>query len=126
MRNDEPCDDKCGCVDCKNPLNPEEIKKLIRSATEALEKYKELKKPPTVNDLQSELNRLLIAAQKMGASAIEIESGYLYSRISNHIDENAMEVCCNVMQENMKGGDKLLKKLAKTRHSISIKYKLPR
>jgi hypothetical protein len=61
----------------------------------------------------------------MGASAIEIESGYLYSRVSNHLDENAMEVCCNVMQENMKGGDKLLKKLAK-RHSISIKYKLPR
>ena len=44
MRNDEPCDDKCGCVDCKNPLNPEEIEKLIRSATEALEKYKELLK----------------------------------------------------------------------------------
>ena len=125
VRNDEPCDDKCGCVDCKNPLNPEEIEKLIRSATEALEKYKELSKPPTENDLQSELNRLLIAAQKMGASAIEIESGYLYSRISNHLDENAMEVCCNVMQENMKGGDKLVKKLAK-RPSISIKYKLPR
>ncbi len=55
----------------------------------------------------------------MGASAIEIESGYLYSRISNHLDENAMEVCCNVMQENMKGGDKLLKKLAK-RHSSKM------
>jgi hypothetical protein len=40
-------------------------------------------------------------------------------------DENAMEVCCNVMQENMKDGDKLLKKLKK-RHSFSIKYKLPR
>ena len=44
MRNDEPCDDKCGCVDCRNPLNPEEIEKLIRFATEALEKYKELLK----------------------------------------------------------------------------------
>jgi hypothetical protein len=29
------------------------------------------------------------------------------------------------MQENMKDGDKLIKKLTK-RHSISIKYKLPR
>ena len=112
-------------MDCKNPLNPEEIEKLIRSATEALEKYKEFSKPPTANGLQSELNRLLMAAQKMGASAIEIESGYLYGRISNHFDENAMEVCCNVMQENMKGGDKLIKKSAK-RHSISIMYKLPR
>jgi hypothetical protein len=125
VRNDEPCDDKCGCVDCKNPLNPEEIEKLLRSATEALEKYKELAKPPTANGLQSELNRLLKVAQKMGASAIEIESGHLCSRISTHIDENAMEVCCNVMQENMKDGDKLIKKLTK-RHSISIKYKLPR
>jgi hypothetical protein len=125
VRNDEPCDDKCGCVDCKNPLNPEEIEKLIRSATEALEKYKELLTPPTANDLRGELNRLLIAAQKMGASAIEIESGYLYSRISNHFDENAMEVCYNVMRESMKGGDKLVKKSAK-RRSISIRYKLPR
>jgi hypothetical protein len=40
VRNDEPCDDKCGCVDCKckNPLNPEEIEKLIKSVTEDLEK----------------------------------------------------------------------------------------
>jgi hypothetical protein len=124
-RNDEPCDDKCGCVDCKNPLNPEEIKKLLRFATETLEKYKELSKPPTANGLKNELNRLLMAAQKMGASAIEIESGYLYNRISNHLDESAMEVCYNVMQENMKDGDKLLKKLAK-RYLISIRYQLPR
>ena len=67
----------------------------------------------------------MIVAQKMGASAIEIESGYLYSRLSNHLDENAMEVCYKVMQESMKGGDKIVKKSAK-RRSISIKYKLPR
>ena len=24
-RNDEPCGDECECVDCRNPLNPEEI-----------------------------------------------------------------------------------------------------
>jgi hypothetical protein len=124
-RNDEPCDDKCECVDCKNPLNPEEIEKLLRYAEEVLEKYKEFSKPPTVNALQSELNRLLTAAQKMGASAIEIESGHLYNRVSNYLDEKAMEVCRNVMQENMKDGDKLIKKLAK-RQSITIRYKMPR
>ena len=125
VRNDEPCDNECGCVDCKNPLNPEEIEKLIESATEAVEKYKELLKPPTVNGLQNELNRLLRTAQKMGAVAIEIESGYLYARISRQFDEKAMAVCCKVMQENMKDGDKLIKKLAKGQ-SITIKYKLPR
>jgi len=55
-RNDEPCDDKCGCVDCKNPLNPEEIEKLLKWATQTIEKYKERLNPPSVNDLQNELN----------------------------------------------------------------------
>jgi hypothetical protein len=123
VRNDEECDDKCECVDCKNPLNPEEVERLIKFATETLEKYEELLKPPTIEKLQNELNRLLMAGKKIGASAIEVNSEHLYHRVSRLRDDEAMEVCCKVMRENMKDGDKLIKKQTKDQ-LITIEYKL--
>lgn len=125
LRNDEACDDKCECIDCTNPLNPEEIEKLLKWAEEFLEKYREQLKPPTIDDLRAELNDLLMTVQKMGANSIELESGYLYSRISNYLDEDAMAVCCEVMKDKMIDGDATLKELPR-RQLLSIRYKLPR
>ena len=99
-------------------MNPEEIEKLLKWATEQLN-------PPTISDLQNELNNLLMAAQEMGASGIELESGYLYSRTRKYLDEDAMAVCCKVMKDKMIDGDKITKELPK-KHLISIRYKLPR
>ena len=112
-------------MDCKNPLNPEEIEKLLKSAEELLEKYREQLKPPTINELRAELNRVLMAVQEMGASAIDLQSGYLYSRTRKYLDEDAMAVCCKVMKEKMIDGDKTLKEPPR-KELLAIRYKLPR
>ena len=44
LKNNEPCDDKCKCVDCKNPLNGVDIDNLSICAVQNIEEYKELSK----------------------------------------------------------------------------------
>ena len=51
---------------------------------------------------QKELNKLLIATEKMGGCAIEIRADYLYSRVEGYIcDSRKMFICANVLRENM-------------------------
>lgn len=58
---------------------------------------------------QKELNKLLIATEKMGGCAIEIRADYLYSRVEGYIcDSRKMFICANVLRENMQKGDEIL------------------
>jgi hypothetical protein len=42
FKNNEPCDEKCGCIDCKNPLNGVETEKLSICAVQNIEIYQNL------------------------------------------------------------------------------------
>lgn len=44
LKNNQPCNDKCGCKDCKNPLNGMDIKKLSTCAIQNIQQYKDLTK----------------------------------------------------------------------------------
>ena len=42
LKNNEPCDEKCGCVDCQNPLNELDVENLTVCAIQNISEYKEL------------------------------------------------------------------------------------
>lgn len=44
LKHTEPCDDKCSCINCKNPLNGVDIDNLSLCAIQNIEKYKKLSK----------------------------------------------------------------------------------
>ena len=44
FRNNEPCDENCGCTDCNNPFNGVDIEDLSICALQNIEEYTELSK----------------------------------------------------------------------------------
>ncbi|QTA81976.1 CRC domain-containing protein [Desulfonema limicola] len=50
LKNNEPCDDKCKCTDCKNPLNGVDVENMTVCAIQNIDEYKEL----TEEDLNEE------------------------------------------------------------------------
>ena len=44
FRNNEPCDENCGCADCNNPLNGVDRENLSICALQNIEEYTELSK----------------------------------------------------------------------------------
>ena len=50
LKNNEPCGDGCGCVNCKNPLNGVDIEGLTTCAIQNIKQYKKL----TKEDLEKE------------------------------------------------------------------------
>ena len=45
LRNNEPCDEQCGCVDCRNPLNGVDVESLTVCAIQNIHEYKALTAP---------------------------------------------------------------------------------
>jgi len=48
LKNHEPCDEGCGCINCRNPLNGVDVDNLSICAIENIEEYKAL----TAKDLE--------------------------------------------------------------------------
>ena len=44
FKNNEPCDDECGCKKCENPLNGIDVEKLSDCAIQNIKIYKTLTK----------------------------------------------------------------------------------
>ena len=42
LKNNEPCDEKCGCNNCRNPLNDVDVDNITICAIQNIEKYKNL------------------------------------------------------------------------------------
>jgi len=42
LKNNEPCNEKCGCKDCRNPLNDVDVDNITICAIQNIEKYKNL------------------------------------------------------------------------------------
>lgn len=42
LRNNEPCDETCGCLDCQNPLNDMDVENLSVCAIQNITAYKAL------------------------------------------------------------------------------------
>jgi hypothetical protein len=51
LKNNEPCGEQCGCVDCQNPLNNVDVENLTVCAIQNIREYKAL----TENDLEAML-----------------------------------------------------------------------
>ena len=50
LKNNEPCGEACGCIDCQNPLNDVDVAALSVCAIQNIEIYKEL----TEKELETE------------------------------------------------------------------------
>ena len=44
LKNNQPCNDDCGCEDCKNPLNGADLENLSICAIQNIQRYKKLSK----------------------------------------------------------------------------------
>jgi hypothetical protein len=42
LKNNEPCDDQCGCINCQNPLNGVDVENLTTCAIQNVHEYKAL------------------------------------------------------------------------------------
>lgn len=78
---------------------------------------------------QKELNKLLVATEKMGGRAIEIRADYLYSRVEGYIcDSQKMAICANVLRENVQKGDEILTDPPKKNDEcyLKVRFHIPR
>ena len=77
---------------------------------------------------KQELNKLLLAAGKMGAHAIDIRADYLYSRVEGfECDSLKMVLCAKVLKERMQPDDKTLdERWDGDGRFLHIRFQLPR
>lgn len=92
----------------KNRVN----KPIIRNMTSA------------VPDFQNHLNDIILSAQNKGFQFVDVKCGDLHKRVGAH--SNRMPMCCSVMKNNMRTGDKILHEPPSGQGaSLIIRYKLP-
>lgn len=60
LKNSQPCNDKCGCKDCKNPLNGVQVEELSSCAVQHIDLFKKLsqKQLDTLLDLPCECEKV--------------------------------------------------------------------
>lgn len=81
--------------------------------------------PSAVQDFQNHLNEIFISAQNKGFQFVDVKSGDLLKRVGAH--NRRMPICCSVMKNNMRTGDKILHEPPSGQGaSLIIRYKLPR
>jgi hypothetical protein len=78
-----------------------------------------------VPDFQIHLNDILLSAQDKGFQFVDLKSGDLLKRVGAH--NHKMSLCCSVMKNEMRTGDKILHEPPSVQGaSLIIRYKLPR
>ncbi len=78
-----------------------------------------------VPDFQNHLNDILLSAQNKGFHFVDVKSGDLHKRVGAH--SHRMPMCCSVMKNNMRTGDKILHEPPSGQGaSLIIRYILPR
>ncbi|PKL62234.1 MAG: hypothetical protein CVV31_07175 [Methanomicrobiales archaeon HGW-Methanomicrobiales-2] len=84
--------------------------------------------PLTANNFRQELADLFSNAQGAGRTSIEVNSGELHRSLGGYPGPNhRMPVCCDVMYQEMRDGDRILNAPEKGKGaSLTIRYKLPR
>jgi hypothetical protein len=78
-----------------------------------------------VPNFQIHLNDILLSAQDKGFQFVDLKSGDLHRRVG--ANNHRMPMCCSVMKNNMRTGDKILHEPPSGQGaSLIIRYKLPR
>lgn len=82
----------------------------------------------TAEAFRGELDKLLSAAEQMGACSIEIRADYLYSRVEGYYcDSGKMIICAAVMKDRMLPGDEILGEPSDgDGRFLEINFQLPR
>ena len=85
-------------------------------------------KPPTSDDFREAIRRRFAIAERIGKSAVEINSGDLHREVGIYPEPgHSMPTCCNMMREAMTVQDTVLSSPPKGRGaSLTIRYELPR
>jgi len=83
---------------------------------------------PTAEDFRAELLTKFEEAQKRGAASLDVNSGELHESVGGYPGKNhRMPVCCEVMYQEYRAGDKILSQPPKGKGAgLTIKYELPR
>lgn len=81
---------------------------------------------PTKRDFEKALQNKLLEATEKGMSSIMINSGELHRAVGSYPDENnRMPLCCHVMRDAMRAGDKIIQSPPKGQGaSLIIEYNL--
>jgi len=84
--------------------------------------------PLTANNFRQELTGLFSRAQDAGRTSIDVNSGELHRSLGGYPGpRHRMPVCCDVMYQEMRDGDRILNAPEKGKGaSLTIRYKLPR
>ena len=101
LKNNEPCDDGCGCTDCRNPLNGVVVESLTVCAIQSIEACKSL----TDRDLKTayELpcgHKSVPLEELLGMYLCpECGGGYWYSFCWNGVVEDSCTWHCQVCRQ---------------------------
>ena len=79
-------------------------------------------------DFQDELDRILSAAAQRHDRYADVEAGDLHRRVGGYPGKNhRMPVCCGVMKQNMKSGDRIIEEPPSGQGaSLIIRFGFPR
>ena len=82
----------------------------------------------TATSFQTELDAIFLDAARKGLSSIDVLSGDLHRGVGDYPGSNhRMPICCNVMRQNMKPGDIVLREPPKGNGAtVEIRYTIPR
>lgn len=83
---------------------------------------------PSTEDFQLQIESIFSFAAEKRLTAIIIKSGDLHRLVGGYPGaDHRMPICCNVMRENMMGGDEILSEPPKgVGATLTIKYQFPR
>jgi hypothetical protein len=83
---------------------------------------------PSTDDFQAELDSIFSFAEEKRLTAIIIKSGDLHRLVGDYPgSDHRMPLCCNVMRENMMGGDEVLSEPPRgAGATLVIQYRFPR
>jgi len=101
LKNNEPCDGSCGCINCKNPLNDVDVEKLSDCALQNIQAYKALsaKKLAKVYELPCGDESVPLAKLLEGYECQECEENYWYSFCWDSVEQESNTWHCDICQQ---------------------------
>ena len=101
LKNNEPCDEKCGCSDCENPLNGVAVDNLSVCVIQNIDQYKNLsdRDLETEYDLPCGCERVPLRKLVRSYTCSQCGGSYWYSFCWDDVVEDSCTWHCGVCRQ---------------------------
>jgi hypothetical protein len=98
LKNNESCDENCGCVGCQNPLNEVDVEKLSVCAIQNVDIYKTLSEKDLATKLEMPCGHGEVELEKLLKEyyCLECQESYWYSFCWNSVEQDSHTWHCEI------------------------------